>query len=185
VVTAKNVVEGARLNPGDTPYEITDLDEVWVMADAYETDLAQVRVGMPASYSLPAFPHRTFAGTVAFVDPVLDPQTRTAKVHLHVANAAGELKPEMYGEVVLDGAPRQGLRLPADAVVRAGTTDVVFVSLGGGRFEPRPVHLGARNGDLVEVVDGLEAGQEVVTRANFLVDSESQLRASLAAMGAK
>jgi Cu(I)/Ag(I) efflux system membrane fusion protein len=185
VVTAKNVVEGARLEPGGTPYEITDLGVVWVMADAYETDLAQVRVGMPASFALPARPDRTFKGTVAFVDPLLDPQTRTAKVHLHFANASGELMPEMFGEVVLEGAARQGLRIPADAVVRAGTTDVVFLSLGDGRFEPREVRLGAKSGDLVEVVGGLEAGQEVVTRANFLVDSESQLRSSLAAIGGK
>jgi membrane fusion protein, copper/silver efflux system len=185
VVTAKNVVEGTRLNPGDSPYEITDLEVVWVMADAYESDLAQVRLGMPASLTLPAYPNRTFTGTVDFVDPLLDPRTRTTKVHLHFANPTGELMPEMFGEVVLEGTGRQGLRIPADAVVRSGTTDVVFLSLGDGRFEPREVRLGARNGDLVEVVNGLEAGQEVVTRANFLVDSESQLRASLAAIGGK
>jgi Cu(I)/Ag(I) efflux system membrane fusion protein len=185
VVTAKNVVEGTRLNPGDSPYEITDLDVVWVMADAYETDLAQVRLRMPASLTLPAYPNRTFTGTVDFVDPLLDSRTRTTKVHLHFANPTGELMPEMFGEVVLAGAGRQGLRIPADAVVRSGTIDVVFLSLGEGRFEPREVYLGARNGNLVEVVSGLEAGQEVVTRANFLVDSESQLRASLAAIGGK
>lgn len=185
VVTAKNVVEGTRLNPGDSPYEITDLAVVWVMADAYETDLAQVRLGMPASLVLPAYPNRTFTGTVAFVDPLLDPRTRTTKVHLHFANPSRELMPEMFGEVRLEGAGRQGLRIPADAVVRSGTTDVVFLSLGDGRFEPREVHLGAGNDDLVEVVSGLEVGQEVVTRATFLVDSESQLRASLAAIGGK
>jgi Cu(I)/Ag(I) efflux system membrane fusion protein len=183
VVTTKDVVEGTRLNPGDSPYEITDLSMVWVMADAYETDLAQVQVGMPASLSVPAYPRRVFTGEVAFIDPVLNPSTRTTQVHLHFANPDGQLLPGMYGEVTLAGADRTALRLPADAVIRAGTQDIVFVALGDGRFTPRAVHLGVRSDDWIEVVDGLEAGQEVVTRANFLVDSESQLRAALAAAG--
>jgi Cu(I)/Ag(I) efflux system membrane fusion protein len=91
----------------------------------------------------------------------------------------------MFGEVALQGVTRDGLRVPADAVIRAGTQDVVFVASGAGKFEPRVVQLGAKNGDDVEVTGGLELGQEVVTRANFLVDSESQLRASLAAIGGK
>lgn len=182
VVTAKNIVQGARVNSGDTPYEITDLAEVWVMADAYEGDLGRVRVGMPATFTLKAYPGREFAGAVAFIDPLLDPATRTAKVHMHFRNPATELKPEMYGEVVLRARDRQGLRIPADAVVRSGVSDVVFVALGDGKFTPREVQLGERNGGEVEVRSGLEAGQQVVTRANFLVDSESQLRASLAAL---
>lgn len=185
VVTAKNVVEGASVKPGDTPYEITDLGEVWVMADAYETDLPRVRLGMPAVLSLEAYPNRTFRGTVAFVDPLLDPTTRTAKVHMHFANPRGELKPEMFGEVVLEGPQREGLRIPADAVIRSGTRDVVFLSLGDGKFSPREVQLGTKTGNEIEVLGGLEAGQQVVTRANFLVDSESQLRASLAAIAGK
>lgn len=185
VVTAKNVVQGASVNAGDSPYEITDLSEVWVMADAYEGDLAAVHVGMPAVLTLKAYPGRNFRGTVAFIDPLLDPATRTAKVHMHFPNPGMELKPEMYGDVVLEGRDRKGLRIPADAVIRSGTKDVVFVALGEGKFSPREVQLGARNGSEVEVRSGLEAGQQVVTRANFLVDSESQLRASLAAMTEK
>jgi Cu(I)/Ag(I) efflux system membrane fusion protein len=183
VVTAKKVVEGTRLMPGDAPYEITDLAMVWVMADAYESDLGRVKVGTPASFTLGAYPGRVFQGEVTFIDPLLDPATRTAKVHLHFPNATLELKPAMFGEVVLSVAPRQGLRIPLDAVVRAGTRDVVFVALGEGRFEPREVHLGGHADDQVEVADGLVEGQQVVTRANFLVDSESQLRASLARLG--
>lgn len=185
VVTAKNVVQGASVNVGDTPYEITDLGEVWVMADAYEGDLASVRVGMPATLTLKAYPGRNFRGTVAFIDPLLDPATRTAKVHMHFPNPGMALKPEMYGDVVLEGRDRKGLRIPADAVIRSGTKDVVFIALGDGKFSPREVQLGAHNGSEVEVRSGLEAGQQVVTRANFLVDSESQLRASLAAMTEK
>lgn len=182
VVTAKNVVQGASVNAGDTPYEITDLSAVWVMADAYEGDLAAVHVGMPAALALKAYPGRSFRGKVAFIDPLLDPATRTAKVHMHFPNRGLELKPAMFGDVVLAGRDRIGLRIPADAAIRSGTKDVVFIALGEGKFAPREVQLGARNGSEVEVKSGLVMGQQVVTRANFLVDSESQLRASLAAM---
>jgi Cu(I)/Ag(I) efflux system membrane fusion protein len=185
VVTAKNIVQGARLGPGEAPYEITDLGEVWAMADAYESDLSRIQPGMKASLTLPAYPNRTFSGSVAFIDPLLDAKTRTVKVHLHFMNPKRELKPEMFGEVTLEGLKRDGLRIPADAVIRAGHEDVVFLSSGAGRFEPRVVHVGEKIGDEVEVTGGLELGQEVVTRANFLVDSESQLRASLSSIGGK
>jgi len=185
VVTAKNVVQGARLSPGEAPYEITDLGEVWAMADAYESDLTRIQVGMKALLTLAAYPDRTFSGQVAFIDPVFDPKTRTVKVHMHFMNPKRELKPEMFGEVTLQGVTRDGLRVPADAVIRAGNEDVVFLASGAGKFEPRVVHLGAKIDDEVEVTGGLELGQEVVTRANFLVDSESQLRASLAVIGGK
>jgi len=185
VVTAKNIVQGARLGPGEAPYEITDLGEVWAMADAYESDLSRIRPGMKASLTLPAYPNRTFSGSVAFIDPLLDAKTRTVKVHLHFMNPKRELKPEMFGEVTLQGVTQDGLRIPADAVIRAGHEDVVFLASGAGRFEPRVVHVGEKIGDEVEVTGGLELGQEVVTRANFLVDSESQLRASLSSIGGK
>jgi Cu(I)/Ag(I) efflux system membrane fusion protein len=185
VVTAKNVVQGARVSPGEAPYEITDLGEVWAMADAYESDLARLRPGMKATLTLAAYPDRGFPGRISFIDPILDAKTRTLKVHLHFMNPKRELKPEMFGDVVLEGATREGLRIPADAVIRAGTKDIVFLASGAGKFEPRVVKLGDKSGDNVEVTSGLELGQEVVTRANFLIDSESQLRASLAAIGGK
>ena len=183
VVTAKDVVQGARVGPGEAPYEITDLGTVWAMADAYEGDLRRIRVGMKAVLTLTAYPGRGFPGAVAFVDPLLDPQTRTAKVHLHFANPKRELKPGMYGEVELETRARAGLTIPVDAVLRAGQRDVVFVALGQGKFEPREVELGVKSGDRVEISRGLEEGEAGGTRANFLGDSESQLRASLAAIG--
>jgi Cu(I)/Ag(I) efflux system membrane fusion protein len=183
VVTKKDVVMGHRLNEGDMPYEITDLREVWVLADAYESDLGRLHLGMRASLSLQAFPNRAFRGKVIFVDPILDPKTRTAKVRLSFPNPTGELRPEMFGEVVLQAPAREGLRIAADAVIDSGTKKVVFVALGGGKFQPREVRVGAANADVVEVMSGLRAGEQVVTRANFLIDSESRLRASLAAMG--
>ena len=185
VVTKKDVVHGHKLSAGDMPYEITDLSQIWVLADVYESDLAKTRVGMPATLSLQAFPNKSFTGRVVFIDPVLDPKTRTAKVRIAFANPQGELRPEMYGEVTLRAKAREGLRIPADAVIDSGTKKVVFVSLGDGKFQPREVKLGATDGDHVEVVSGLDSGEQVVVRANFLVDSESRLKASLAAIGGK
>ena len=185
VVTKKEIVMGHRLNEGDMPYEITDLSRVWVLADAYETDLSRIRLGMPATLSLQAFPNRVFKGKVIFIDPILDPKTRTAKVRIEFPNPKGELKPEMFGEVTLQTEKREGLRIPADAVIDSGSKKVVFVALGDGKLQPREVQVGPVTGDAVEVLSGLEAGEKVVTRANFLVDSESRLRASLAAMGGK
>ena len=182
VVTKKDVVEGMRLEAGAMPYEIVDLSQVWVLADVYETELQHIRVGMPATLTLNALPNREFRGKVLFIDPILDPQTRTVKVRLAFPNPKGDLRPEMFGEVVLHGQSREGLRIPQDAVIDSGTEKMVFVALGEGKFEPRRVRLGDVDGKNVEVVSGLSAGEQVVTRANFLIDSESRLRASLAAL---
>ncbi len=185
VVTVKNVVEGSRITPVDIPFEITDLSRVWVLADAYETDLSRAKVGMTADLTLQSVPDHTFKGRVAFIDPILDPKTRTAKLRIEFANPKGELKPEYFGEVVLKGQGKKGLLVPRDAVMDSGTLKVAFIALGDGRFEPREVTTGASLGEQVEILQGLKVGDEVVTRANFLVDSESRLRAALAQMGSK
>ncbi|MBK6686099.1 MAG: efflux RND transporter periplasmic adaptor subunit [Deltaproteobacteria bacterium] len=179
VVTRKDVVEGMKLDAGAMPYEIVDLSTVWVLADVYESELRLVEVGMGGKLVLNAFPNRVFEGKVVFIDPVLDPQTRTVKVRLTFPNPTGELRPEMFGEVVLLGAPHQALRVTPDAVIDSGTKKIVFVAIGAGRFQPKEVVLGASDGTFIEVVSGLAAGERVVARANFLVDSESRLKASL------
>ena len=184
VVTAKNVVEGARITPADIPFEITDLSRLWVQVDVYEAEIGHMKAGMGADLTLQTFPGRTFKGRIAFVDPVMDPKTRTARLRLEVPNPAGELKPEMFGEVVLKGPGHKGILIPLDAVLDAGTSKVAFVALGNGKFEPREVTTGATVLEKVEILSGLKAGEAVVVRANFLVDSESRLKASLARMGA-
>jgi Cu(I)/Ag(I) efflux system membrane fusion protein len=183
VVVKKEVVPGMRIEAGGMPYEIWDLTSVWVLADVYESDLQHVKVGAPATLTFKALSGKEYQGRVAFVDPVLDSKTRTAKVRVSLANPGALLKPEMFGEVVLRSVPRQALRIPADAVIDSGTRSVVFVALGDGKFQPRVVRLGASDGDDVEVQDGLAAGDKIVIRANFLVDSESRLKASLQALG--
>ncbi|HZJ56463.1 MAG TPA: efflux RND transporter periplasmic adaptor subunit [Myxococcaceae bacterium] len=182
VVTKKDVVMGHRVAEGDMPYEITDLSQLWVLADAYESDLTRVKLGMPATLTLQAFPNREFPGKVIFIDPMLDPKTRTAKVRLAFPNPTGELKPEMFGEVTLRAPARKGVSIPTDAIIDSGTRKVVFVSLGEGKFRPQEVKIGTTDGDRSEVLEGLKPGDQVVTRANFLVDSESRLRASLSAL---
>ena len=182
VVTAKSIVQGSRLTAGETPFEITDLSEVWVLADAHETDLPRVRLGTPVTLTLEAVPNRTFTGKASFIEPVLDPKTRTVKVRLAFANPRGELRPEMFGEVVFHSRPHQGLRVPVDSVIDSGDRKVVFVAVGDGRFEPRAVQAGDMAGELIEVTAGLAAGEQVVVGASFLVDSESQLKAALAAV---
>ncbi|NWJ42235.1 MAG: efflux RND transporter periplasmic adaptor subunit [Geothrix sp.] len=180
VVTVKNVMEGARITPADILFEITDLSRVWVQVDVYEAELGRAKVGMPADLMVEASPGKTFRGRIVFVDPVMDPKTRTARARVEFANPRGELKPEMFGDVLLKGQGRKGMIIPLDAVLDAGTTKVVFVALGGGRFEPREVTTGTMVGEKVEIRSGLKVGEEVVVRANFLVDSESRLKAALA-----
>lgn len=184
VVTRKDLVEGSRLEAGAMPYEVVDLSTLWVLADVYETELRFVSPGAAAQLTLNAFPGRRLTGKVLFVDPVLDPKTRTARVRLSFSNANGELKPEMFGEVVLERPAREVLRVPTDALIRSGTEDVVFVARGEGHFEPRRVTLGEVGREYAEAITGLDAGDAVVTRANFLIDSESRLRASLARLSA-
>ncbi len=183
VVVKKDVVPGMKVEAGGMPYEIWDLSTVWMLADVYEIELSHVKVGAPATLTLTAVPGKLYQGRVAFVDPFLDPKTRTAKVRIAFANPRGDLKPEMFGEVVLKSPPRQALRIPSDAVIDSGTRHVIFVALGDGKFQPREVRIGADDGSEAEVVEGLAAGEKVVTRANFLIDSESRLKASLQALG--
>lgn len=181
-VTSKEIVEGSRVEMGAMPYELVDLSTVWVWADIYEMDLRFVSPGLSASLRLDAWPGRAWRGEVLFLDPVLDAKTRTARVRLAFANPNGELRPEMFGEVTLTRPPRQTIRAPTDAIVQSGTQQIVFVAQGEGHFEPRLVQVGEVGRDFAEVLSGLEPGDAVVTRANFLIDSESSLRASLSRM---
>lgn len=184
VVTKKDVVEGMKLDAGAMPYEVVDLSRVWALADVYEMDLHRVKVGMPAKLALKAYPNRVFEGTSVFIDPILDPRTRTAKLRLEFPNKEGDLKPEMFGTIVLESAPHDALKVPVDAIIDSGTKKVAFVAIGAGKFQPREVQIGDYDGQDVEIVSGLAEGEKVIVRANFLIDSESRLRASLASLSA-
>lgn len=179
VVMKKNATLGQRVMPGDTLYEIVDLSTVWVLADVYESDMARLRLGQAAQVTSASAPGRTWPGRVTFVSPVLDPASRTAKVRIEIANPDNSLKPDMYANVLLQQAGSEVLVVPDSAVLQTGTRSVLFVARGTGQFEPREVVTGAKTGGFVEIKSGVAAGETVVVDANFLIDSESRLKAAL------
>jgi len=182
-VLERNVVEGQTVGAETPLYTIADLSRVWVVADLYEMDFGQVRAGDRAEFEVDALPGRRFDARVAFVYPTVSPETRTIKIRFALDNAAGHLRPGMYGRVAVHTATRPTLAVPSEAVVRSGRRDVVFLARAGGRFEPRLVTVGKGDGAWVPVLSGLAEGDTVVTSASFLLDSESRLRAAIAGAG--
>jgi Cu(I)/Ag(I) efflux system membrane fusion protein len=182
VVLSKNAVQGGRVMPADTLFEIAGLRRVWVLADVYESEMPFVALGQTARMSLSYLPGRTWTGKVSFIAPVLDEKTRTVKVRVQFENPDGSLKPEMYADVVLERPLGRVVTVPDGAVLSTGTRSLVFVAKGDGRFEPRVVIPGARVDGVSEIREGIRAGEEVVTQANFLIDSESRLKAALTGM---
>jgi membrane fusion protein, copper/silver efflux system len=181
-ILERKVTEGERIEPESELLSIADLSRVWVIASVYEYELPFVRQGQKASTTLTYLPGKTFDGRVAFVHPVLDPATRTAEVRIELRNAGLELKPDMYAEVTLVADLGERTSVPAGAVMETGARSIAFVDRGDGYFEPRDVRIGLRLADSYEVLLGLKPGERVLTSANFFVDSESKLRAALAAM---
>lgn len=180
-VTKRRVAQGEKIDSGTTLLDIADLSHVWVIASIYEYELPFVRVGQPASVTLSYLPGRTYRGKVTLVYPVLEGATRTVQVRVELPNPDMRLKPDMYGQVELEGDLGERLGVPESAVLSAGNRDLVFVAQGDGYFEPREVRLGLRLQDSVEILDGLAEGETVVTSGNFLIDSESKLKAALEA----
>jgi multidrug efflux pump subunit AcrA (membrane-fusion protein) len=179
LVTQKMVAPGSRVTPESPLFEVTDLDRVWVLADVYEQDLAAVRVGSPAEVRAAALPGRDWKGKVSFITPAVDPTTRTVKVRLEVDNPDLALKPEMFVDVSLEAGRGRGLVVPESAVLDSGERRLVFLDLGEGHYEPREVRLGPKTKDGYTVLSGLTAGDRVVIAGNFLLDSESSLKAAL------
>ena len=180
VVTALGVREGMYVMPADEILAITDLSSVWAQADIYESQADWWAPGQAAEARLDYLPGEVFAGTVDYVYPILDPTTRTLRVRLRFDNSDERLKPNMYASVVIFGrAHHDALTVSRDAVIRGATLDRVVVALGGGRYRVQQVMTGIESGELVEIVAGLDAGQKVVTSAQFLIDSEASLQGSI------
>ena len=183
LVIAKTAREGMRFMPGEALYQIADLSSVWLVASVYEQDLALVHVGERATTSTVAYPGRSFAGTVAFVSPVLQAETRTAQIRVELANRDGLLKPGMYGYVDLAAGPAEPrLAVPDSAILDTGTRRLVIVDRGGGAFEPREVEVGLHGDGYTEVLAGLAERDAVVVDGNFLIDAESNLKAAIGAL---
>jgi Cu(I)/Ag(I) efflux system membrane fusion protein len=181
-VTARTAYHGMKVGPADTLFDIADLSHVWVLADVYEYELPRLSVGQKATMTLAYWPGRSWSGAVTYVYPSVDEKTRTIRVRVELDNPKEELKPEMFADVTIQGRPRDVLKVPDDAVLESGTRNVVFLDLGAGRLQPREVTVGDRGRGSFEVKEGLKAGDVVVRGANFLVDSESRLKAAISAM---
>ncbi|MDV3294520.1 MAG: efflux RND transporter periplasmic adaptor subunit [Brachybacterium paraconglomeratum] len=182
VVVEKNVEEGQAVEAGQTLYRIADLSAVWVEAELREADAGAVRVGTPATVELAAYPGRTIEGRVEYVYPTLQQEARTLKARVAVPNPDGRIKPGMYATVRFTTPTRTALSVPTSAVVRTGDRAIVFVDMGGGRLMPQEVELGQATEAHAEVLAGVEPGQRVVTSAQFLLESESNLGEVMKAM---
>lgn len=187
IVMEKGVVEGEAYEAGANLYMIADLSEVWVNAEVFETDIGVVREGMDARIVIAAFPGEVYTGTVEYVYPTLGDRTRSMRARIALRNPATRLKPGMYATVSLRVRLGEMLAVPASAILYSGERAVVFVAMDGGEIVPREVVAGLRGEDGVQVLEGLEPGERVVTSAQFLLDSESNLaevmRAMMAQMG--
>lgn len=182
-VTQLGVVEGHEVGPGTTIAVISDLSKVWAMLDLYEFDAQLVTRGQSVTLAIPALPDREFTSVIDYVYPTVDERTRTTKARAVLVNADESLRPGLYGSAVVLTDPRDALTIPFDALMDNGDGQYVFRVKSPGVFAPTPVRVGRRTSEYVEVLSGLEDGDEVVASANFLIDSESRMLAAAAPSG--
>ncbi len=180
-IMSRNAFPNQKAMPEADLYTIVDLSRVWVMASVFEYQAPQVRVGQPAVVSLPYDGGRTIRTHVSFIQPQVDPATRTIQIRLELPNPGLLLKPDMFVNVELASPQPSRLTVPAQAVLDTGTKKIVFVARGNGFFEPRDVAPGERLGDRVQVLKGLAPGEQIVTSGNFMISSESQLKSATGA----
>lgn len=180
IVLERNAIEGMRAQPGDVLFRIADISLVWALADVAERDLGGIAVGQPVTVRARSFPGRAFSGKISVIYPQVNRETRTARVRIELANADLSLLPDMYVDAEIDtGNEAPVVAVPDSSVLDTGSRQAILVEKGEGRFESRAVKLGRRGNGYVEVREGLGEGETVVTSANFLIDSESNLKAAL------
>lgn len=183
-VVEKNVLQGEKVMAGTAIYKIADLSSVWMDGEVYEQDLPFIHLGQRAEAELQAIPGATFAGTVAYIYPTLNPDTRTVRVRVQLSNENHRLKPGMFATLRLFATTgRSVLSVPRSAVLSTGERNLVFVKRADGMLEPRVVEIGSAVSDRIEILRGLAGGDTVVTSATFLVDAESNLGTALGGMG--
>ncbi|HYN79536.1 MAG TPA: efflux RND transporter periplasmic adaptor subunit [Lamprocystis sp. (in: g-proteobacteria)] len=184
VVTGLMARDGMYVTEATEMFTIADLSRVWVLVDVFEDQLDWLAPKLTAVIRVPARPGRTWEGQVDYLYPELDPKTRTLKVRLVFPNPDGALKPNMFADVEIQGTPQPGLlTIPTEALIQTGERESVVKALGDGRFAPVDVKTGMRSGNRVEITEGLAEGDAVVVSGQFLIDSESSLRASFRRMG--
>jgi RND family efflux transporter MFP subunit len=182
-VVTRNVYAGQQVAPETDLFIIADFSDIWIQAEVYEYEVQSVSLGQKASVTFPSFPGKTFTGKVTYISPEMDPKTRTLKIRVELANPEFKIKPDMYADVELKLDYGKKLSIPQEAVLDSGASQMVFVAREGGYFEPHKIIAGPRVDGRLIVLDGLEAGEQVVTSANFLIDSESQLKSAAGNMG--
>ncbi|MBW4051525.1 MAG: efflux RND transporter periplasmic adaptor subunit [Proteobacteria bacterium] len=178
-VTEREALPNAFVQPGTRLYTVANLATIWVFAHVFQSDLGRLEVGDPSTLTVDTYPGRKFKGRVDFIYPDIDPKTRTARVRLIFPNPTLKLVPGMFVNVSLGIPMGDHVVIPASGVLQTGARQIVFLDRGGGHLEPRDVQLGAEVGDEYIVLAGLEPGERIVTSANFLIDSESQLQGAL------
>jgi multidrug efflux pump subunit AcrA (membrane-fusion protein) len=183
IVLTRNAYPKQRIMPDTELYTVADLSSIWVLADIYEYEATEVILGQTATVTLTYLPSRTFRGKITYIYPQVDPTTRTLKVRIEIPNPNLMLKPDMFANVELNINYGKKLIVPQEAVMDSGSEQTVFVALEGGYFEPRRVMLGAKVDGKYIVLEGLKAGERIVTSGNFLVDSESKLKSAAGGMG--
>jgi RND family efflux transporter MFP subunit len=182
-VMQRNAFPKQRIMPDTELYQLADLSNIWIVADIYEFEAADVKLGQPATVTLSAYPGRTFSGKITYIYPQVDNTTRTLKVRIELSNKDFLLKPDMYAEVTLNISYGSRLVVPQEAVLDSGSEQLVYVALADGYFEPRKIQIGAKVNDKYVVLNGLQAGERIVTSGNFLIDSESKLKSATSGMG--
>jgi len=175
-VIRKMVQEGQYVSEGQELYQLADLSTVWIVLDVYEQDVRSLRIGQKVSISTAADAEERFTGKIIFIDPVMDPETRTVRIRTKFSNPGGALKPEMFVDASIQVPMAPSIVIPSSAVLSTGSGSVVWIQTGEGLFEPRPVKIGAKTSALVQILAGLEEGDRVVTSGGYLIDSESLLR---------
>jgi RND family efflux transporter MFP subunit len=179
-VIHKQVMEGMYVMEGGNLYRIADLSTIWLCLDIYEYELGLVKIGQQVSVTTSSYPGRTYLGTISFIDPFLDNKTRTVRVRCEIPNEDLSLKPGMFANAVINVlVGEEVVAVPESAVIHSGKNAHVIIDQGEGRFMPRPITLGTLAQDYYQVLDGVMAGEIVVTSANFFIDSESQLKAAI------
>lgn len=179
-VLEKYVLDGQKIMAGMPLLKIADLSNLWLTADVYEYELSKISTGAKAEIKFNYLPGKTYNGKISFIYPTLKPKTRTAKVRIDINNFNGELKPAMFANVLIEGKNfGEHPAVPENAVLRGGRKDIVIISLGDGKFKPQEVTLGGYSDGYYQVLEGLTAGNIIVTSAQFLIDSESNLKAAV------
>ncbi len=179
VIISKSAILGSYVTPDTELYYLADLSKVWVLLTLYESDVSLIHVGDKIEVTLPYDKSRHYIGTINYVYPELDPETRTAKARVEISNADGFLRPGMFANVEIKKAMPDTLVIPDDAVIDTGVRKLVFVKTSEVTFEPRQVEIGPRINGQITILSGLKMGEAVVVSASFLIDAESRMQAAL------